>query len=89
MKTQKILTVKLCILLLTALPFAENSARDNLRRDILAMLKTLLREVKRDQTQEDTEDDKRILWQSYRLNLHPYWLEQPIVHLLKGSLNVR
>lgn len=83
MRTQKILVISLCIRLLETIVFAENSTRADLYYNILYYLKRLLRECKRDQTNDETECAKRTFWQNFRVGGLPIYLRDAWVETLR------
>lgn len=83
MRTQKILVVSLCIRLLETIMFKENSTRDALHFDSLYYLRRLLRECKRDQTNDETECAKRPLWNIFRVGGLPIYLRDAWVETLR------
>lgn len=83
MRTQKILIISLCIRLLETLVFKANTARDQHLYNILYYLRLLLRECKRDQTNEETECAKRPLWNLFRVGGLPIYLRDAWVETLR------
>lgn len=83
MRTRKIIVVSLCIRLLETLVFKENSVRADYYFNILYDLKRLLRECKRDQTQDETECVKRPLWNFFRVGGLPIYLRDAWVETLR------
>ena len=83
MRTQKILVISLCIRLLETLVFKANTARDAHLYNILYYLRLLLRECKRDQTNDETECAKRTFWQNFRVGGLPIYLRDAWVETLR------
>lgn len=83
MRTQKILVVSLCIRLLETLVFIENTTRADHYYNILYYLKRLLRECKRDQTNDETEEAKRAFWKTFRVGCLPIYLRDAWVETLR------
>ena len=83
MRTRKIIVVSLCIRLLETLVFKENTTRANHYYDIIYYLKKLLRECKRDQTQDETECVKRPFWNFFRVGGLPIYLRDAWVETLR------
>ena len=83
MRTQKILVISLCIRLLETLAFEENTSRSEHLYNILYYLKRLLRECKRDQTNSDTEQVKRVLWKIFRVGGLPIYLRDSWMETLR------
>ena len=84
MRTQKILIVTLCIRLLETIVFKENTARDQHHYNILYLLRLLLRECKRDQTNDETECVKRPLWNIFRVGGLPIYLRDAWAETLRN-----
>ncbi len=83
MRTQKILVISLCIRLLETLSFEGNTARSEHLYNILYYLKKLLRECKRDQTNGETEETKRVLWKIFRVGGLPIYLRDSWMETLR------
>ena len=83
MRTQKILVISLCIRLLETITFNEYTVRGDFHRHIIKLLKMLLRECKRDQTNDETECAKRPLWNIFRVGGLPIYLRDAWMETLR------
>ena len=83
MKTCKVLTVLLCIELLSSLQLHRHSVRDNLRGNAVAYLECLLRELRRDLVDEELNRTKSGFWRSYQKFMIPRWLHNCYVEILR------
>lgn len=82
-KNSKVLTTLLCIELLNNLNLHQSSVRDKLRKEAIAYLECLLRELRRDLLDCDLDKAKKGFWRGYQMVRLPHWLHDCYVSVLQ------
>ena len=82
-KNNKVLTTLLCIELLQNLNLHKFSVRDRLRKDAVAYLECLLRELRRDLLNCELDKAKKGFWRGYQMVRLPHWLNDCYIAVLQ------